>query len=205
MITEQHIRRQLRQQMLNLVGLFCILILCGCTASKSTCKGNMFDKGFDSARDPRPTARTLATMATILTSQGKFSESEALLRKAIQEHPEYVPAYDHLAELYMHVGNTELAILTLSAGLEQNPDNPRLLNNLGMCWLVRKDYEKALEAFVKSAGLAPNKAKYRSNMAVALAMLGRYEEARSLFEQVMTAKESEHNLRVLREAGHALN
>jgi len=199
MIKQRHISRRLIQFIPIIIALACILIA-GCSETKSGSKLNLDDHRFESVRDPRPTGKTLVTMANILTAQGKYAQSEGLLRKAIEEEPEFVPAYEHLSELYMHLGKTELAILILDAGLQQSPDNPRLLNNMGMCWLVRKDYDKALDAFVKSAGLMPDKAKYRSNMAVTLALMGRYEEARSLFEQVMTKEESEHNLAILRQA-----
>jgi Flp pilus assembly protein TadD len=46
----------------------------------------------------------------------------------------------------------------------------------------------------------PENAKYRANMAVALGLMGRYEESLSLFKQVLPKDQANHNLSVLREA-----
>ena len=46
----------------------------------------------------------------------------------------------------------------------------------------------------------PENAKYRSNMAVALGLMGRDEESLALFKQVLPEDQANHNLSVLREA-----
>jgi Flp pilus assembly protein TadD len=154
---------------------------------------------FQRNRDRPPTVKTLYAMADILATQGKDPECEFMLKRIIQEHPQFFPAYNSLAELQLRQGRVDEAIDTIARGLRIHPRDPVLLNNLGMCWMVHKDYKKALEMFTKAAGVMPANTRYRANMAVALGLLGRYEESLSLFRQVLPEDQANHNLSVLRE------
>jgi len=147
-----------------------------------------------------PTAKTLCSMADILATQGRDSECEYVLKRIIQDNPKFLPPYNRLAELQMRQGRTNEAIETLQHALRINPDDPVLLNNLGMCWIVRRNYENALKMFTKAAGLMPENAKYRANMAVALGLMGRDDESLSLFKHILPEDEANHNLKVLRGA-----
>jgi Flp pilus assembly protein TadD len=89
---------------------------------------------------------------------------------------------------------------TLSAALEVRPRDPVLLNNLGMCLLLRKEYAQALERFTSAAGLVPENEKYRANMATALGLLGRQEESLALLRQILPRDKADYNAEVLRKA-----
>jgi len=69
-----------------------------------------------------------------------------------------------------------------------------------MCWIIRREYEKALKMFTMAAGVLPENVRYRANMAVALGLMGRDEESLSLFKQVLPEDQANHNVDVLREA-----
>jgi len=159
---------------------------------------------FQEGRDRPPTAKTLYAMADILAKQGKESDCEFVLKRIIHEHPQFLPPYNTLAELQMRQGRVNDAINTISRALQIRPRDPVLLNNLGMCWIVRKNYEKALEFFTEAAGIIPESARYRANMAVALGLMGRYDESLSLLKLVMPEDKAEHNLAVLRKASESL-
>ena len=150
--------------------------------------------------DRPPTAKTLYSMAEILAIQGKDGESEFVLRRCVQEHPEFTPAYNRLAELQMRQGRIHEAVATLSIALKSRPRDPVLLNNMGMCLLLGKEYEPALKHFTDAAGLVPESEKYRANMAAALGLLGRQEESSALLRQVLPQDKAEHNAEVLRKA-----
>jgi Flp pilus assembly protein TadD len=70
--------------------------------------------------------------------------------------------------------------------------------------MLRNDYIKALNLFTQAAGLAPGNARYRSNMAVALGMMGRDQEALALYEQVLPKTDAQYNLAVLCRARQGL-
>ena len=177
----------------------------GCMEETGTASGpesllNNQDIAFQEGRDRPPSAKTLYAMADILAKQGRDRECELMLKRLIGEYPQYLAAYNSLAELQMRQNRVRQAMDTLSKGLQIHPSDPVLLNNLGICWLTRKDYDKALEMFTKAAGVVPENARYRANMAVALGLMERYDESLSLFKQVLPKDQAKHNLEVLRQA-----
>jgi serine/threonine-protein kinase len=151
-------------------------------------------------RDLPPTAKTLYAMAGILAAQGKDAECEFVLRRCVQEHAEFTPSYNSLAELQMRQGRIHEAINTLSQALKVRPRDPVLLNNIGMCLLLRKEYEPALQRFTDAAGLVPENERYRNNMATTLGLLGRHEESLALLQQILPRDQAENNAELLRKA-----
>lgn len=188
------------------VGMVCFSVLvCGCSRPEqpSLSDGSHFSKAdlaFETQCKRPPSARTLYAMADILATQGKDAECELVLRRCIQRYPQFTPSYNSLAELHMRQGCVNEAAEVLSKALRIRPQDPVLQNNLGMCFLVRKEYEMALEHFTKAAGLVPESEKYRANMATALGLLGRHDESKALLQQVLPDGEAEHNAEILRKA-----
>jgi Flp pilus assembly protein TadD len=155
---------------------------------------------FEKQRDRPPTARTLFALASIFGTQGKDQQCEFVLKRCILDYPEFMPAYNSLAELLMRQGRAGDAATVLSKALEISPADPVLLNNLGMCLMVHTEYDKALACFTEAAALLPQNRKYRANMAAALGLLGRHDESLSLMQQVLADQDAVHNAHVLREA-----
>lgn len=160
---------------------------------------------FDRAMQRAPTARTLYALARILEAQRRDAEAESVLNKLIASHRDFLPAYNDLAELYVRQRKIDQALQTLNAGLAVQPRSPVLLNNLGMAYLVKGDHEAALRQFTQAASLDADDARYRANMAVALGLMGRYDEAMSLYRQVTTPAEAHYNLAVLAESRRDLD
>ena len=182
------------------VLLISLLCLIGCAKQNAAPQSQMNLEApavdpFDPDRPP--TAKTLYVMADILMSQGKDQNAELILKRIVSESPDFFPTYNTLAELQMRNRRIAEATSTLSTGLQVNPDDSVLLNNLGMCWLIRKDYEKALEHFTQAAGIVPENTRYRSNMATALVLLDRREEALALYEQILPKEEASENINIL--------
>jgi len=183
----------------------CLSLLCGCSqpAQPGVSNSPRFDKAqtkFDAQKDLPPSSKTLYSMADILATQGKDKECEFVLRRCISQYPEFIPAYNSLAELQMRQGRVHEAIALLSGALQIRPKDPVLLNNLGMCFLIRKEYAKALDHFTQAGGVVPESEKYRANMATALGLMGRQEESLALLEQVLPEDKARHNAEVLRKA-----
>lgn len=160
------------------------------------------DEAFAAGAERQPTPRTMYSMARILEKKGEHIEHRRVLARIVHEYPQFMPAYNDLAKSYLRGKAPREAAQTLLAGLTVSPKDPVLLNNLGMCWLEMGDNAKALECFQKAATSAGTDAPYRSNMAVALGMMGRYDESLALFMQVVPRGEAHHNLAVLCEARH---
>ena len=199
---EQHTNGAKRARTLLLVIALLGAVLPGCALSSRLMPFSraQADIEFEKSKDPPPTPKALYAMARILGKQGKDATCKLVLMRIIQEHRNFIPAYNELAKLCLRQGALDDAIQTLLGGLHVAPGEPMLLNNLGMCWLLRKDYTGALNNFTKAASLAPHNERYRSNMAVALGMAGRNEEALALFMQVLSLEDANHNLAVLAHA-----
>ncbi len=181
------------------------MLLSGCSSPKRADfkEGNRFgqsSEAFEAQRDLPPSTTTLYTMADALAAQGKDRDAEFTLKRCIQQEPKFTPAHNKLAELLMRQGRVHEATSVLSQALRINSADPILLNNLGMCWLVQRDYDRAMECFIKAAGRVPESAKFRANLATALALLGRYEESGALLQQVLPDEQAKHNAEVLRKA-----
>ena len=155
------------------------------------------DDDFDTQPNRPPTAKTLYAVSKVLIAQGKEAEAQALLIKITCQYREFLPAYCDLAEMQIRTVGPDQAIETLSAGLAVVPNDPVLLNNVGMCWLLKGENERALEAFTKAAASAPLEGRYRSNMATALAMMGRQGESFALYRQVLSPSDADFNVGVL--------
>ncbi|MHC4982332.1 MAG: tetratricopeptide repeat protein [Planctomycetota bacterium] len=156
--------------------------------------------GWLAGAESPPTPKTLHAMARIFASQGREAEASFVLNKVIEEHPKFLPTYVELAEIHMRARQVDPAIEVLTKGLKVAPDEPILLNNIGMCWLLNKQYDRALKMFSKASAAEPNDARYRANMAVALGLAGRYDEALAVYKQVLGAADAHFNLAVLCEA-----
>jgi Flp pilus assembly protein TadD len=186
-----------------LAALVCLTLLGGCAGSNQAASyGDSRPapkaSDFDTQANRPPSAKTLHSMADILATQGKDRECEFVLCRCVREYPRFIPAYNSLAELRMRHGRLVEAIDILSKALEIRPQDPVLLNNQGMCLLVRKEYPKALERFTAAAGLMPASQKYRANLATTLGLMGRQEEALALLEQVLPQDKAKSNAQLLR-------
>lgn len=187
-----------------LISAICLICIGGCSKSarsekKSRLSPDYSRTEFDKASGLKPNAKTLYVIANILASQGKERGSEATMKKIIVEYPDFFPVYNTLAELQLRQGRKAEAIATMHAGLGVNPEDTMLMNNIGMCQLIRMEYEAALEMFAKAAAIVPGNTKYRANMAVALSLLGRYEESASLFRHILSQEDTDHNVNTIRD------
>jgi Flp pilus assembly protein TadD len=152
---------------------------------------------FDVAVDRGPTVTTLHATARVMASQGRDGECEVVLEKLIDEHPDFLPAYNELAELHMRNGSLMSAQATLELGLQRAPADPTLLNNMGMTLLLEQRYEASLDYFTRATAAEPGDARSRANMATALGMLGRIDESLALYYQVLPPADAHYNVAVL--------
>lgn len=192
----------LSQLILLLFGVLCTVGTTGCeqasaSGSRINSGRNNSELAFENVRDPKPTAKTLYAISEILAEQGKDSQSQVVLKQILRDYPGYLPAYNSLAELLMRNGRTREALAVMLEGLRIRPTDPVLLNNTGMCWIMRREYDKALDMFTQAAGRKPENVRYRANMAVALGLIGRDEESLALFKQILPEDQANHNLAIL--------
>ena len=139
-----------------LVAVLLTVVMAGCASDQS--KYGSYaqpaeDVAFNEGADRPPTPRTLTSMARILSHQGKEVQAQHVLRRVIRDHPNHLPAYCDLAEMYMRYKKVEPAIAVLTRAHEIAPQDPVILNNLGMCEMSQEQYGLALTWFEQAARL----------------------------------------------------
>jgi len=155
---------------------------------------------WDAAAGRKPEPATLFSMARIYVAQGRDDQAEAALREVVNQDPDFVRAYEELAHLYVRRDLVDGAVAALEVGLQRQANDPVLLNDLGVCKLLQKDPAAAAEAFIRAAALEPDNARPRANLALALALQGRDDEALALWQQVIRPSEAAQNLELVKQA-----
>ena len=181
-------------------------MLAGCVTENSRSDGMLDEPPSESRGDQPPSASTMHALSKILATQGRDNECERVLLQIIQREPDYVPAYSDLAELHLRHNRPDEAQQCLAAGLSRSRQDPVLLNNMGMCHVLKEDHAAALALFTQATAVAPRNPTYLANKAMALGMLDRFDEAAIIYKQILPDPESvQHNLAILRQARSRLN
>lgn len=140
---------------------------------------------------------TIYRMAKLMLAQGKEAEGELALYNLLRAHPEFTPAYNDLAEINMRQGRPDEASQGLSMGLAISPTDPILLNNAGVCALMKGSFEEALAHFENALISAPREQRFQANAAAALALLGREEESLTAYKRILPHDDAQFNIDVL--------
>lgn len=114
---------------------------------------------------------------------GEYQKAYMALEEARQKgEPE---SYLYLGRAYEATGDYNYASSVYNSYLNSNSGNAEIYNQLGLCELAKKEYQKALEAF--QAGLALEDGRLKQQLAfneiVAYEYLGEYPTAASLLEK----------------------
>lgn len=96
------------------------------------------------------------------------------------------------------LGRAQEARLRYREALELRPNEPSVLSNLGMSYLLTKDLRTA-ETYLKSATGQPGAdSSVRQNLALAVGLQGRFQEAETIARQELSAEQAEANVTYLR-------
>ncbi|MBP1887924.1 tetratricopeptide repeat protein [Sinorhizobium mexicanum] len=96
------------------------------------------------------------------------------------------------------LGRSSEARLRYREALDLRPNEPSVLSNLGMSYLLTKDLRTA-ETYLKSAADQPGAdSSVRQNLALAVGLQGRFQEAETIARQELTAEQAEANVAYLR-------
>src|SRR5262245_46407002 len=77
---------------------------------------------WEAGADRHPEPATLHSMARIYVAQGQDDQAEAALREIIMQDPDFVPAYEELARLYIRRELLDGAATALQMGLDRHPN-----------------------------------------------------------------------------------
>lgn len=116
-----------------------------------------------------------------------LDKTEYHLKEAIRLKPDYSDAYNYLGFVYFGRGKVEEAIKYYHKALENelymNPQDAHM--NLGLAYLSRKEYRKAMLHLEEAIRLVPDFAAAYNNLGKAYEGLGQYDKARLNYEKAV--------------------
>lgn len=96
------------------------------------------------------------------------------------------------------LGRSEEARLKYREALDLKPNEPSVLSNLGMSYVLTKDLRTA-ETYLRKAVAQPNAdSSVRQNLALVVGLQGRYAEAEQIARQELSPAQAEANVKYLR-------
>lgn len=119
----------------------------------------------------------LYNFGVLLNSLKDYIGAARALERLISIEPGYENAKVALCFSYINMNKIEEAISILEEARGSDPDNLFLLQNLGAAYGKTKQFEKALEVFIKAESLEPASRPIHYAIAQTLCSLHRYPEA----------------------------
>ena len=123
--------------------------------------------------------------ARTLHQKGNFSAAERAYKKALKINPDFVEAYNNLANAYLDSGRFNKAFIEYQKALKLLPDNPMLLNNIGNALLLQHKFEAALPWFNRAISQDAGYAGAHANSGDALWGMGRTVEAVAAYQRAL--------------------
>ena len=148
-------------------------------------------------RNPKDKA-VLAAYGKSLADAGRFSEASEVLQNAhTPAQPDWrvLSAQGTVAD---QMGDHARAQGFYDAALKIAPDEPTVLSNLGLSYLLARQLDQA-EATLRRAASQPGAdARVRQNLALALGLKGRFEDAEAILRQDLTPEAPADNVASMR-------
>ena len=120
----------------------------------------------------------LENFAALCFNIGEYDRAEELYRKLIEKDPNHANAMARLGDIYGGKKEFQKAVDYYNQALAIEQDNSNLWFNLGVLYFQQmKDNENAITAFTRAVELSPEDLDAFINLAIALIMAGRYDEA----------------------------
>jgi Tfp pilus assembly protein PilF len=136
------------------------------------------------ARNPAPnisdeggTAREHMERGRTFLDNGQLTEAVAELSRAVALDPKLKRAHNLLAQAYDRKGLHENARKSFERALDDAPDDPQTLNDLGYTLYLNGNYRAAVERLKRAAKLAPADERILNNLALAQCRLGKFHDA----------------------------
>jgi tetratricopeptide (TPR) repeat protein len=114
-----------------------------------------------------------------------YHGAEDLLLRVVKASPNFIPAYDQLAELYCQMDRQDEAIKTYISLLGINERNARAHYDLGVLYVATGRTTEAAGHFRRSIDLSPNEWAPIYNLGACCMQAGDYREAVKLFRTAL--------------------
>jgi Flp pilus assembly protein TadD len=140
----------------------------------------------------------LAAYGKALAGAGEFEAAlDAIRRAQTPEYPDW-KLVSAEAAILDQLGQKEDARVLYRRALDMQPNEPSVLSNLGMSYVLEGDLKTA-ETHLRAASQAPGAdSRVRQNLALVIGLQGRFEEAEAIARQELAPDQAEANVEYLR-------
>ena len=150
------------------------------------------------ARPSRTTSEVLAAYGKALAANGQLDQALDIIRRAqTPDSPDWRLLSAEAAILDQQGKNDEARKLYVEAQTYA-PDEPSILSNLGMSYLLTGNLAKAEDALRKAAALPGADSRVRQNLALAVGLQGRFEEAEKIATAELSPEQAAANVAYLK-------
>lgn len=129
-------------------------------------------------------ADVLVELGQVLSALGAHNEAAETFRKAVKLAPNNVDALRGLGNNLLAMDQAPLALEQFVAALALQED-PRLYNGMGVVHDMNGSHDSAQSSYKSGLALAPNDFSLRSNMALSLALAGKFDEATQILGRMI--------------------
>jgi Flp pilus assembly protein TadD len=141
----------------------------------------------------------LAAYGKSLASAGQFEPAlDAIRRAQTPEYPDW-KLYSAEGAILDQIGDKAQARELYRKALDARPNEPSVLSNLGMSYVLDGDLKTA-ETYLRSAAEQPGAdSRVRQNLALVVGLQGRFGEAERIAGEELSPEQDEANMAYLRE------
>jgi Flp pilus assembly protein TadD len=151
-----------------------------------------------SIRNPRSTP-LLGAYGRALAEAGQYKQAlETLERAHTPDNPDW-RILNVQGAVLDQMGRHAEAQRYYAAALKMVPDEPSVLSNLGLSYLLTKDLKNAEITLRRAAAQQNAEPKVRQNLALVVGLRGRFEEAEKIASADLPANEAAANVNYLRQ------
>ncbi|TGS44031.1 pilus assembly protein TadD [Mesorhizobium sp. M00.F.Ca.ET.151.01.1.1] len=141
----------------------------------------------------------LAAYGKALAANGQFEAAlDAVRRAQTPEYPDW-RLVSAEAAILDQLNQKDDARQLYRKALELKPNEPSILSNLGMSYVLEGDLRTA-ETYMRSAAQQPNAdSRVRQNLALVVGLQGRFDEAEKIASQELSPEQAQANVAYLRQ------
>lgn len=114
---------------------------------------------------------------------GDLMTAEEYFKRVLEIDGKQWKAHNFLGVIYNRQGKFDEALREFEAAILEVPASGMLFNNMGVSYLMQREHEKAVKTFTMALDSGGVENKVYNNLALALAKLGRFEEALEAFKR----------------------
>ncbi|WP_299475132.1 tetratricopeptide repeat protein [uncultured Roseibium sp.] len=134
----------------------------------------------------------------ILAMNGRFDEALNVLKRAQRPDMPDWKIMSAEAAIYDQTGNHEKARRLYKQALKIAPDDPSLLNNLGLSYLLSNKLPDAEYTLRRATSLPGADSRVRQNLALVLGIQGKFDEAVEVATSELDPRQAQANIAYLR-------